>query len=372
LEQSTRERGGPAGPAGPAALMARPPSWPRGPIGRFDARRPTVRPTVITPLIDARAAAIGGGGAGSDTDDSDASDASDAGGNYRGGQGAYQGGQGDPDDVMRSTLRDASTAALGEVAEIVPWRRILEFYRDPFGCFIYGKRTPNGVRVRRYTMCFATLAHNWWGAFRMQLYLGALLLLWSFHLQVHTGHYLPFVGNVSRFNNYTWPVYVPLWGVPPIAWAEYEAQHASLYGVAPPPLVTPAAPPSPAHPDYEVKGGMRVKNEPTGKASPPPSPSMPPEMPPMPPWMPRIADERAFPHVPLSNAHTKLLPPYPPDLSDENDSSAFMVTAARIFFAAELFRSFAHLAYWVGVWRNEASVPGSHLPQKGCLQVLCP
>ena len=85
------------------------------------------------------------------------------------------------------------------------------------------------------------------------------------------------------------------------------------------------------------------------------------------------ATGRAFPALPYDNPRTQQYPPYPPDLDDLNDSSAYMISAARIMFAAEIFRAISYVAYWVGVLRNEASVPGSHLPKKGgCLRMFCP
>ena len=68
-------------------------------------------------------------------------------------------------------------------------------------------------------------------------------------------------------------------------------------------------------------------------------------------------------------------PPYPIDVSPENDSSAWMEYAAFVLTIAEVLRTVGAFAYCVGIWRNEASVPGSHTPKghnAGCLRLWCP
>lgn len=280
-----------------------------------------------------------------------------------------------PDDAIDGGMLRAQTIqdvamGRGDLAEVDPWRKILQFYRDPFGCFVYGWRSPNGVRVRRYTMCFATLAHNWWGALRMQLYLGAMLLLWSSHLQIYSGVYQPFSTKVTRFNNFTWPVYVRAYGVWPLTYEDYMKHDEAIYGIRAPP------PPDPPPSGPAVSQLPSVGNPPTAKPPPPP-PSPPPSAPSAPPFPPHpplepplspfshVVADRAFPKLPYDNSRTLLLPPYPPDLTDLNDSSSYMGTAARVMYAAEIFRAISYLAYWVGVLRNEASVPSSHLPLRG-------
>ena len=273
--------------------------------------------------------------------------------------------------MLRAQVVQDITTARGDLADIDPWRKILQFYRDPFGCFIYGWRSPNGVRVRSYTLCFATLAHNWWGALRMQLYLGALLLLWSFHLQINSGVYQPFQTEVTRFNNYTWPVYVRAYGVLPLTYEDYMNRDLATYGIhAPPPPASPSLGPI----DHELAAvhPPHPPHPPPAAPSAPPLPPHPPLEPPLPPSV-QAAAGRAFPVLSHDNPRTRRHPPYPPDLDDLNDSSAYMIAAARIMFAAEIFRTIAYTAYWVGVWRNEASVPGSHLPKRGgCLRLVLP
>ena len=284
-----------------------------------------------------------------------------------------------PDDavdqgMLRAQVVQDITTSRGDLAEVDPWRKILQFYRDPFGCFVYGWRSPNGVRVRPFTLCFATLAHNWWGALRMQLYLGALLLLWSFHLQIHSGVYQPFETKVTRFNNYTWPVYVRAYGVTPLSYQDYMRHDQATYGIRAPP---PPAPPPLGPIDHTPSVGHPppAAHPPEPPPSPPSAPPFPPHPPLEPPLAPFIhaAAGRAFPKLPHDNPRTQQYPPYPPDLTDLNDSSAYMISAARVMLAAEIFRAISYVAYWVGVLRNEASVPGSHLPKKGgCLRMFCP
>ena len=288
-----------------------------------------------------------------------------------------------PDDeidlgMLRAQVVQDITTGRGDLAEVDPWRKILQFYRDPFGCFVYGWRSPNGVRVRVYNLCFATLAHNWWGALRMQLYLGALLLLWSSHLQINSAVYQPFTSKVTRFNNYTWPVYVRAYGVRPLSYEDYARNDQALYGIRAPP---PPAPP-PVEPAIDRTPSVgHPPAPPVGHPPPAPPPAFPsaPPLPPHPPLEPPIAPfthvvaDRAFPKLPYDNSRTQQKPPYPPDLTDLNDSSAYMGSAARVMYAAEIFRAISYVAYWVGVLRNEASVPGSHLPKKGgCLRIFCP
>lgn len=284
-----------------------------------------------------------------------------------------------PDDtvdqgMLRAQVVQDITTARADLADVDPWRKILQFYRDPFGCFVYGWRSPNGVRVRPYTGCFATLAHNWWGALRMQLYLSALLLVWSFQLQIHSGVYQPFEAKVTRLNNYTWPVYVRAYGVLPLTYEGYVQRDLELYGVrAPPPPTPPPGAPT-VHPP-PVAPGAHPPAPPVPSPCAPSAPPLPPHSPLEPPIAPFVhaAAGRAFPVLPHDNPRTHQYPPYPPDLDDTNDSSAYMAVAARIMVAAEVFRVIAYTAYWVGVWRNEASVPGSHLPNKGgCLRLFCP
>ena len=294
------------------------------------------------------------------TDDDDESESGDESGSGDDGYGNTGG-----DQYLQSTIMQQRATARGDLAEVDAWRKILQFYRDPFGCFIYGWRSPNGVRTRGYNGCFATLAHNWWGALRMWVYASTLLLLWSAHLQVASGHYIPFASTVTRHNNFTWPVYVPLYGVPPLSYTEYAASQQSLYGLVPPPPSPP-----PLSPGAGVPASPPCPPTPPLPPIQPPRPTSPPHEPPIAPYLP--AAERAFPHIPASNVRTQAVPPFPPDLSDSNDSSAWMGAAARVMFATELFRLVGYSAYALGVWRNEASVPGSHLPKRGCLRVLMP
>ena len=50
-----------------------------------------------------------------------------------------------------------------------------------------------------------------------------------------------------------------------------------------------------------------------------------------------------------------------------------MDAAARVMVVAEALRFIGLFAYWVGICRNESSVPASHLPRKGsCLRTWCP
>ena len=237
-----------------------------------------------------------------------------------------------------------------EFDKIPAWRKVLHWYQGPLNCNVQGQYTVDGVKLRGYWPCLATLAHNWWGALRSHLYLSAILMLWASSIQIHTGHYD--VWHPSASQQYTWPVYIPLFGVEPLKYQEYATNLEDLYGIAPPP--SPHAP----------SGEPPFSPTPPSLPNPPAFPPHPPTLPPMPPFTPDVALERAF--------HGASTTPYPPELSDQNDSSAFMGDAARIMLAAEVFRTVAYIAYWVGVVRNEASVPRNHLPKKGGLIALFP
>ena len=247
-------------------------------------------------------------------------------------------------------------------SSIAPWRRILALYDDAFGCLVHGKGQQRGVRVLA-PLCFATLAHNWWGALRMHVYVSSVVFAVASVELVQVGHYVPFGAAAEVV---TWPVYVPEFGVTPLTYAEY-AQNGHLDGLAPPP---PTPPPDKPHPHPPPSPPLVPQNK-LGPA-PPPLPAAAPAMPPRPPYQPRDADERAFPHVPHDNEHGARFPPYPADLGRENDSSFYLVSAAYWLWTAELLRLVGYTAYWVGVVRNEASVPASHLDKPGCWQSFCP
>lgn len=287
--------------------------------------------------------------------------------------------QGADDDFVRDS---------GLLQDIPPWRRIVQYYHDPCGgCFF--KRTRDRVYPRGYQLCFATLAHNWWGALRMHSYVSAFVLLWSATLQVHTGHYYPFVlgTNTSAHPLYSWPVYIPREGVEPLTYRLFEERIAREYGFAPPPPPQPpgglSPSPPPPEPPPERPGPLPPSPPPPipEAPSPPSPPPLPPLVfpPPLPPYQPFTAHYRAYPHITGAGAVAKLntgdvkRAPYPPGLDGSNDSASWMDAAARVLVVAEALRFIGLFAYWVGICRNESSVPASHLPRKGsCLRTWCP
>jgi hypothetical protein len=298
--------------------------------------------------------------------------------------------------VQVQAMDDAAVAA-GTLAEISPWRQILQYYRDPGGrCCVVGFLSPEGVHVQPYLGCFATLAHNWWGALRMHHYVSTLVLLWAMTFQIHTGHYRLFElssspspsapsngtdGNSINYdeaNHYTWPVYVPRTGVQPLSYRLFEERIARVYGLAPPPPPAPPGgyPPPPRAPRFPP-GEAPPPSPPSPSPSPPPPPLVFP--PPMPPYQPFTSTYRAYPHVTGDGTKAELntggvvRAPYPPELNAENDSGAWMLASASIFFLAEVLRFVGLFSYWVGIARNEASVPSSHRPKRGsCLRTWCP
>ena len=272
--------------------------------------------------------------------------------------------------------------------DIPPWRRVVQYYNDPCGgCFF--KRTRDRVYPRGFQLCFATLAHNWWGALRMHSYVSTFVLLWSATLQVHTGHFYPFVlaTNTSAHPLYSWPVYIPREGVEPLTYRLFEQRIAREYGFAPPPPPQPpgglSPSPPPPRPPPEAPGALPPRPPPPSPQAPrPPSPPPLPPLefpPPLPPYQPFSATYRAYPHITGAGAAAKLntgdvkRAPYPPGLDGSNDSTSWMDAAARVLVLGEALRFIGLLAYWVGICRNESSVPASHLPRRGsCLRSWCP
>ena len=65
------------------------------------------------------------------------------------------------------------------------------------------------------------------------------------------------------------------------------------------------------------------------------------------------------------NMTQQIFPPLGASSSDNidssNDTSAWMYTAASVMVAAEFFRLCSYIAYWVGIVRNESSMPRGHL-----------
>ena len=99
----------------------------------------------------------------------------------------------------------------------------------------------------------------------------------------------------------------------------------------------------------------------------------------MPPFPPFGRLYRAYPHVTGDGQDARLntggivRAAYPLGLDVDNDASAWMAASAAILVLAEILRFVGLCAYWVGIARNEASVPASHVPRrKGCLRMLCP
>jgi len=277
-------------------------------------------------------------------------------------------------DAVLTDLRVYAQESKAETrfSALAPWRRILQFYNDSCGCLVHGKGSKRGMRVRT-PLCFATLAHNWWGALRMHVYVSAVFFAFMSYELVQVGHYTPFESGPKV----TWPVYVPDFGIPPLSWEDYiRTGHRD--GIVPPPMPPPPDPPHP-HPPPSPPSPPPAPFSPspppsTRPAAPPstPPPSAAPGFPPWPPMLPREVDERAFPKIPATNQKTREYPPYPYQLSRANDASFYMESAAWWLWATELLRLIGSTAYWIGVLRNEASVPASHLDKPGCWQSFCP
>ena len=71
---------------------------------------------------------------------------------------------------------------------------------------------------------------------------------------------------------------------------------------------------------------------------------------------------------------------FPPDshlrngesVTKDNDTGHYMNAAATLFAAAEFLRIVAAIAYWIGIVRNESSIPASHQVRQPLYQCLCP
>jgi hypothetical protein len=185
------------------------------------------------------------------------------------------------------------------------WLRLLQMYDDPCGCFILGQGSQRGTEVRNCG--FATFAHNWYGSFRMHIYVYSILFLIASMFQyesVYKFHQSP--------RTVTWPIYVYL--------PDSNVTNTTVY-----------------FPSVSVSSCVASYSDTTGT--------------------------------------TSLTTKSPPSLDDTNDSTSYMASAAGWWMAAEVFHIISSIAYWIGIVRNESSVPASHTPirrSRSIIRLLCP
>lgn len=205
--------------------------------------------------------------------------------------------------------------------------------------------------------CLSALWHNWFGSLRMWSTPSVVFfLLWTMECgrSAHWG--FPYT---SR-NTYTYPVYVTPDGK--TGWLAREIVKEFD------PTVLPAAPPA-----FPSPAPFPPSTIPPPRPPPSPNPPKPPPTPapPPPPPYPPIGST-SFPPDEMfvggqtydcrkRTVHGKTLS-YPSGISFENDSSYHMYSAALWLVASEFFRFVSAIAYFVGIWRNESSVPSSHRP----------
>lgn len=224
-----------------------------------------------------------------------------------------------------------------------PWLRLLQLYDDPCGCFILGQGSQRGMQVRNCG--FATFAHNWYGSFRMHIYVYSVLFFIASMHQYESVY--KFSGSPR---NVTWPIYV--YSSTPTASTE-EASGRRL---------------------SKLLQTMRQlqDSEPNTDTATANTPSDPDLM-----YFPSgqsndcfaIYSESDTSKITSSNTET------PRSLDETNDSTSYMASAAGWWMAAEVFHVISSIAYWIGIARNESSVPASHTPinqRRSVIRLLFP
>lgn len=199
----------------------------------------------------------------------------------------------------------------------------------------------------------ASLSHNYWGALRNWINVHALLLVFWCLTVATSGRWdeSPLGGLFSdQHLSVTWPVYVPSW----------EEQH----GLDPRPFIIArfdhkSSPPPPSSPSIEQMQPPPFVPHPLPPPYPAPPPS--PASPNLPPYFRYFPPINCLEHQPTFPLDHTVLNAYPEGLSRDNDASAFMITAASLLIAAEIFRFVGTLAQSVGYLRNESSTSGSHV-----------
>jgi hypothetical protein len=271
----------------------------------------------------------------------------------------------------------------GFVKHYGPRVAILMLYNDPCGCFV--RRHNQTVQEKVRNCGFATLSHNWYGALRMHIYVATLFFSLGVWAQVQSVWL-----HAQTPRNYIWPVYMRAEGfhnfeVDSLSWArrqQIEIANGRLFPESTPHSEHPHH--TPTHIDL-VSGHQGIL--PSPPSPPPPSPSSPPMIP-LSPLVPDTIWGLSFPRPFLQgstrsgcvatyvNGNKKVKSntlELPPNLHEDDDSSAWMEVAASFWLAAEIFRVLSAFGYWMGVVRNEASVPRSHAATNGKLiRAFCP
>ena len=205
--------------------------------------------------------------------------------------------------------------------------------------------------------CLSSLWHNWLGSLRMWSTPSVVFfLMWTLECGKSAHWNFPYD---SRYT-YTYPVYVTPAGK--TGWLAREIVKEFD------PSVLPAAPPASPSPAPFPPSTVPPPRPPPSPN--PPSPPPTPAPPPPPPYPP--IGSTSFPPEQMfvggqtydcrkRTVHGKTLS-YPSGISFDNDSSYHMYSAALWLLACEFFRFVSAIAYFVGVCRNESSVPASHRP----------
>ena len=251
------------------------------------------------------------------------------------------------------------------VAQQLPARiQVAGYYSGP-------KVTPQNLPLRNACSCcgrtcgqgccsgFASLCHNYTGAFRMWSYLATLFLLLFVTSSASSGVY----GGMSSVlsaggglhttidGDFTWPVFVPDEGVYSDA-----SVHPGQFAVA-----LDFGPHHPNHvggsdasPETPAGTALGATNEAAGLSPPSPPHSPPPSPPP-------LATSFPGPTCLQQSTVTGRTQPFPPGIDRRSDSSSYMVQAASFLAISELLRTVGSLMHLLGVLFNEAAVPGSHV-----------
>ena len=267
-------------------------------------------------------------------------------------------------NIQTKQLMDLLAFKLQRIGRMIPDRiQISSLYDGP-------KVMYSGVVLRQECACggqpccgrgssrvcggWAALAHNYWGALRMWNNVGAIFLFFWVFANASTGIWDGLLSSQAEDNQITWPVYV--------ASDKFNASVDHPFVIIRLPEYFPPPPsPPPVMPLPRPSDLLGV----TAMSPPPPPPSPPPPSPPPPPIP--LSMLKTFPpetcmenRLSMASSAQGDIAPYPKGLSEDDDASTRMITAATLLFLSEFFRIVGTVAQAIGIIRNEASMPGSH------------